>query len=213
MIMGSYGVGSLGMDATILWQFLAIFLAASLAFVLEDLRERRRTRRWVTRHLQHLSELATSETEESVRATSEAQHQLNALDAWLRAERGSDVTDEQWDAINNSWAANMIDLGPLLRSEALSVLTDDVATVLAKLEHTMRYIAVATDQLNRRQDAILDAWARREAPLPAPTARRVQLLRDSVANIMQLMPEAYSTTAELTDRVRQRRNRFATQRV
>lgn len=197
----------------VVWQFLAVFLAASLAFVLEDIRERRRTARWVKQHLRHLAELIADESGQADLVMSASNRQLAAIDAWLNASQELDLSDDQWKEISNRWVSANLDLGPVLRSEALSALPEDLARALTRLEQAFRYVESASAALARTQDRVEDAWARREAPLSPVNARRVSELRNSLDDLSQHMPTMYENLTEIARIIDEPRNRSSFLRV
>lgn len=172
-------------------QFVAVFVAAFLAFGLEDLRERRRTARWVRTHLRHLRELIRIDNAATGTAAAVIAGYLAALDSWLAAEKPADMAEADWERLAESFSTTPPDFGPMLRSEAVTVLPQDLALALAKLEAASRLFAVLTGNFQLASQEVLPAWHERRVPLSDPDASRVRRLR-RVMRDMQDAEQRYS---------------------
>lgn len=167
-------------------QFAAVFVAAFLAFGLEDLRERRRTSRWVRTHLHQLRELMPADDSRTGAAGAAIAGYLAALDSWLAAENPADMTESDWERLSETFSTIVPDFGSVLRSEAVTVLPQELALALARLEAGSRQFAVLTSNLQLANQDALAAWHERRVPLSDPDASRVRRLRQ----IMREMQDA-----------------------
>ncbi|MGH3679916.1 MAG: hypothetical protein ACRDT2_06630 [Natronosporangium sp.] len=167
-------------------QFAAVFVAAFLAFGLEDLRERRRTSRWVRTHLSQLRELMPAADSATGAAAAAIAGYLAALDSWLAAEKPADMTASDWEQLAETFSTVVPDFGPVLRSEAVTVLPQELALALARVEAGSRQFAVLTGNLQLANQDVLAAWHERRVPLSDPDASRVRRLRQ----IMREMQDA-----------------------
>lgn len=185
---------------TLLAQFGAVFAAAFLAFVLENVRERRRTARWVREHLRHLRDAMQSADEAAEREVrSNLQRQLAALDVWLVAEQPSDMSDEQWQAASESLRTSISDLSAVLRSEALTVLPQHLAAALDRLERTGGSLQMHADIARAARNDMLPAWHERCVPLNDAEASRVRMFREALADVEEQLPEIFATLRNALD--------------
>ena len=120
----------------VLLQFVTVFLGAFLAFVIENVRERRRLRGWVKRYLEQLySDLQenTAAQEEGVRALRESTKAYQRF-----AEAGPDVPAPQkadaWDALLGMSYRSNDNFKILLEGDALRVLPAEVVRAVANLQ-------------------------------------------------------------------------------
>lgn len=169
-------------------QFGAVFAAAFLAFVFENVRERRRTARWVKEHLGHLRELLAPNVHRA-RVTSDRASQLDALDTWLAAEDPTELSEQAWAAAAAWTQTDVPDLGAVLRSEAVDVVPQDLALALVKLETVNSEIVGATQRAEEARRDVMPAWHERRVPLNEGDASRVRRLRSTAAQLEALVPE------------------------
>lgn len=106
--------------ATLLLALPTIFLAAFLAAVLENTRERLRTRKWVMRNLR---ELVVAATKYDPAAWEEI---AAAVRRWLAAETPEDLDERAWRQIWFGSFSNAPDLSPMVRSKAAISVRPDV---------------------------------------------------------------------------------------
>ncbi|MPZ26154.1 MAG: hypothetical protein GEV12_06810 [Micromonosporaceae bacterium] len=164
-------------------QFAAVFIAAFLAFGLEDLRERRRAARWVRTHLRHLRELMRSDGTATGAAATAIAGYLAALDSWLAAEKPADMAESDWKQLAETFSTVVPDFGPVLRSEAVTVLPQDLARALVRLEAGSQQFAVLTSTFQRANQDVLAAWHERRVPLSDPDASRVRRLHQIMSEM------------------------------
>lgn len=150
---------------------------------MEDLRERRRTGRWVRTHLRHLRELMRLDGTATDAAAVAIAGYLAGLDSWLAAEKPADMADSDWERLTDTFSTIVPDFGPVLRSEAVTVLPQDLALALARLEAAARQFAILTSNFQLANQDVLAAWHERRVPLSDPDASRVRRLHQVMCEI------------------------------
>jgi hypothetical protein len=163
--------------------FVTTFLGVLLAFGLENWRQRRRTTHWVRQHLGHLraslaEEVATGEQVDAMIAA-----QVDACNAWISARNGEDVTEEQWELVFASTLANAPDFGAILRSEAVTSLPPTLALALSKVEYVGQGVQSGSAAAETARATVAPLWFDRSLPLEPADRRRVEALRDAIAQL------------------------------
>jgi hypothetical protein len=155
-----------------LWSLLlglpGVFVAAFLAMMLENVRERSRTRRWVIRNLQAMvASIQTSPVE--VWDTARA-----AVQRWLDAKSAEDMDEESWRFSRCMITGSGADFAPLLRSEAAISVSGDLFAAVYNLEEQVLAVQLTSSLLNEcfTRD-VLPLWYERRVPLRDADARRV----------------------------------------
>jgi hypothetical protein len=175
-------------------QFVTIFLGAFLAFGLENYREQRRTRRWVYAYLDHLLADLEPALSQGRTVRDELDATIAAAAAWQQAGRpsGPDELDEpSWDRLAEVPTSSAIDLSPVLRTEAITALPNQLALALADVERAGRLLELSTAQLiGQHERDVLPLWYQRKIPLSPEEARRVAWFQTSVASLARITEEA-----------------------
>jgi hypothetical protein len=166
----------------LLWTLLlavpTIFLAAFLAAALENVRERRRTRKWVMRFLAEFVDTGRFDSPEPIQ---------KAFQRWLDAESPDDMDEDAW---RHTWFAsfsNSPELTPLLRSEAATAVPAELFTALHEFEGYMvnlKQIEIYLRDLFREEISAL--WFERRVPLEGADRRRVELLIRMLAKVAEM---------------------------
>ena len=113
-------------------QFGTVFLGAFLAFVIENVRERRRLRGWVRKYLERFY----SDLREGVAAQEEIVRSLEMSTASYQkfTEPNSDVTLNEWRALLTMYYGLGNDFRLLLEGDALRVLPAEVVRAVNELQ-------------------------------------------------------------------------------
>jgi hypothetical protein len=178
----------------LLWTLLlalpTIFLAAFLAAVVENWRERRRTRRWVMRNLHEIVGEARFDSMAPLQ---------ESLRRWLAASSTEDMTDDDWRQVWFVSFSNAPDLSPLLRSEAATAVSGELFRALNTLDTEVHSVKLAEAYLNDYfKTEIAPLWYERRVPLPDADRRRVERFR----GLVQVMAEAADRTRGAFDDLR-----------
>ncbi len=181
----------------IVLQFAAVFAAAFLAFGPENLRERRRAAKWVRGHLNHLRDLLAEDAPMIRAAGEKLAINRQALDAWLDADAPEDLSDDDWERAGESVRSDMPDLGPILRTEALVVLPQDLALALVRVEQEGRLFSYLVDSFREAHREVLPVWHDRRAPLAPGEASRVRRLRSALDEVVAFLPRVADAVDEV----------------
>jgi hypothetical protein len=186
----------------LLWSLLValptVFVAAFLAVMLENIRERNRTRRWVLRNLRAM--VATAHTSPAeVWDTVDA-----AVRRWLGARSPDDMDEHTWSnlyVVVNTYGP---DVAPMLRSEAATSVSSELFAALHEVEEQARAVQVVAENLNEcfTRD-ILPLWYEHRVPLQGADARRVDTFRKQVAAIRSATAGAREALERFRELVRQ----------
>lgn len=178
----------------VLVQFASVFLAAFLAFGLENYREQRRTRRWVHAYLAHLLADLEPALAQGTTVRNELDATMEAAATWRQAGHpgGPDQLDAaSWQRLAEVPTSSGVDLSPVLRTEAITTLAQPLALALADLERTGRMLELSTTQLiSQHERDVLPLWYQRKIPLSPEEARRVAWFQTSVAGLARITDEA-----------------------
>ena len=159
---------------TVLFQFVTIFLGAFFAFGLENYREQRRTRRWVHEYLGHLAADLGPALEVGAAVRAELAATTTAAQAWQRAERPRDLDEAAWRRLAEIPRSSGLDLSPVLRTEAITVLDHETAHALAEVERAGRLLEMGAAHVTAMHERdVLPLWYERRAPLEPDELRRV----------------------------------------
>jgi hypothetical protein len=154
-----------------------IFVAAFLAMMLENLRERLRTRRWVMRTLRALAAKTEPGTPGNLQRIEEA------VDRWLAAESPADMDEQTWLHAHFFVLSTMPDLTPVVRSEAAIAVPAEVFAAVSELEDAiivlMKLESYVNDMFARDVSPL---WCARRAPLTGPDRRLVSWYRTMVVS-------------------------------
>lgn len=174
---------------TLLLALPTIFLAAFLAAVLENTRERLRTRKWVMRNLR---ELASAPTD-----LAPLQEAETAVQGWLAAESPEDLTELDWRRVWFGAFSNAPDLSPLVRSEAAISVRPEVFAALHQLDDQLtsltRFETYLNDMFGRD---IAPLWYERRVPLAGADRHRVAWYAHLLATYLRLTRQAHQALAE-----------------
>lgn len=181
----------------IVLQFAAVFAAAFLAFGMENLRERRRAAKWVRGHLNHLRDQLAEEAPTIRAAGEKLAVNRKALDAWLDADTPEELSDDDWERAGESVRADVPDLGPILRTEALVVLPQDLALALVRVEHEGQLFSYLVDSFREAHRDVLPVWHERRAPLAPGEASRVRRLRSTLDEVNAFVPRIADAVDEV----------------
>jgi hypothetical protein len=156
----------------LLWSLLValptVFVAAFLAVMLENLRERNRTRRWVLRNLRAMVVSAQTSPAE-IWNDAEA-----AIQRWLDAKSPEDMDEDIWQRLHLAVNPYGPDMAPFLRSEAATSVSSELFAAVHQLEERGMEVQVVASKLNEcfTRD-VLPLWYERRVPLKGADARRV----------------------------------------
>lgn len=179
--------------------FASLFLAGVFAFYLENLRERRATRRWVREYLGFWRQQF-----ESFGAEKDANRRLfTRLDAaladWL--EPSGDPPD--WDLVDGISFVSSIALTPNLFGEGMSAVPPDLLHDMFAVDATVPVLALESDTTMRLfESEIRPLKMRREWPLANEDARLVELYRSEMATAWTLVDAHYDQVDALLQRMR-----------
>lgn len=170
-----------------------VFAAAFLAMMLENVRERIRTRRWVLRNLRIL--MATTDT-----TPPEAWTRVEtAVQRWLDAESPEDMDEDAWRLVRIRFNSTVPDISPLLRSEAATSVSAELFAAVYELEQeiiTVREASAAHNAQVARD--VLPLWYERRVPLKDADARRVAAYLEGI----RALRRAAARFDEVADRFR-----------
>jgi hypothetical protein len=171
----------------VVWSFVGVFVGAFLAIGLENVRERRVTRRWVFGHLAHLLDQIEQGWRRIENSTRGWELARDAVDRWLAAESADDMDEADWTAIGQHSSTTQLDLGHVLRTEALNVVPPDVAQALAEAE--VANTISRSNQAAIRSEFDLDIrelWYQRRIPLDETARRRLHAYRGSLTRAVDV---------------------------
>ncbi|QSB15226.1 hypothetical protein JQS43_02340 [Natronosporangium hydrolyticum] len=180
---------------SLLWALPTVFIAAFLAVLLENARERFRTRKWVIRNLR---EMAASLTDIAVDRMDE---KVAALEQWLAADT-PELDEAVWQRAHMLVASAAPELSPLLRSDAATSVSVKVFQSVYRLESVAAELTLVEGLLHESfvRD-VLPLWYERRAPLQGADARRVRAFRDILLEYQRQLAKVRAVLQEFQQAV------------
>lgn len=107
------------------------------------------------------------------------------------------MSESDWQRLDETFNTSMADFGPVLRSEAVTVLPQDLVLALVRLEAGGRTLEIITSNAQLAYQDVLPAYHERRVPLPDADASRVRRLRA----VMQEMAAAEQSFSPLVGEI------------
>jgi hypothetical protein len=176
---------------------LTVFLGALLAFLVDNLRERRRLREWTRRYLHEVrTGLAQTLTLRD-----------GVLDALTASATATDLLlhgeEPDWEALSTTTVTAPPALMESLRGEGLSAVPPDVVGALQRLENVTAELHLRSVRLESRHERlVLPLYLSRQRPSPEES-RGLELFERELSQFSALAEEAFATVGAAVDALRQ----------